>query len=71
VTEEQAQVFFEQNKERVSGDFAQTKDAIISYLQQGERRLAERAFIDKLRAAASIQVFLNEPVNLSQKEAQK
>lgn len=71
VTEEQAQVFFEQNKERVSGDFAQTKDAIIGYLQQGERRLAERAFIDKLRAAASIQVFLNEPVNLSQKEAQK
>ena len=61
VTEEQARVFFEQNKERVSGDFAQTKDSIISYLQQIEVRLAERAFVEKLRAAASLQVFLKAP----------
>ncbi len=61
VTEDQARVFYEQNKERVSGEFAQTKDAIINYLQQTELRLAERAFVDKLRAAASIQIFLNVP----------
>jgi len=61
VTEEQARTFFEQNKDRVSGDFAQTKDSIINYLQQMELRLAERAFIEKLRAAASIQIFLNVP----------
>jgi protein-disulfide isomerase len=61
VTEEQARTFFEQNKERVSGDFAQTKDAIINYLQQNELRLAEKTFVDKLRAAASIQTFLNAP----------
>ena len=61
VTEEQARVFFEQNKERVSGDFAQTKDSIVSYLQQTELRIAERAFVEKLRAAAAIQVFLKEP----------
>jgi len=61
VTEDQARTFFEQNKERVSGEFAQTKDAIINYLQQMELRLAERAFVEKLRAAASIQVFLNVP----------
>lgn len=61
VTEEQARTFFEQNKERVSGDFAQTKDSIISYLQQTELRIAERAFVEKLRAAASIQVFLTAP----------
>ncbi len=61
ITEEQARVFFEQNKERVSGDFAQTKDAIVSYLQQVELRLAERAFVDKLRAAASLQIFLKAP----------
>ncbi|HEU4837225.1 MAG TPA: hypothetical protein VFS90_22530 [Pyrinomonadaceae bacterium] len=70
VTEEQARVFFEQNKERVSGDFAQTKEAIISYLQQMELRLAERAFIDKLRAAASIEVFLNAPPKVGRKESQ-
>lgn len=61
VTAEQARTFFEQNKDRVSGDFAQAKDAIISYLQQNELRLAEQAFVEKLRAAASIQVFLNVP----------
>ncbi len=61
VTEDQARAFYEQNKERVSGEFAQTKDAIISYLQQTELRLGERAFVDKLRAAASIQIFLNVP----------
>ena len=61
VTEEQARLFFEQNKERVSGDFAQTKDSIMSYLQQTELRIAERAFVDKLRGAATVQVFLNAP----------
>ena len=61
VTEEQARLFYEQNKDRVSGDFAQTKDSIISYLQQTEVRIAERAFVEKMRAAASIQVFLKAP----------
>lgn len=71
ITEEQARAFFDQNKERVSGDFAQTKDAIVSYLQQMELRLAERAYVEKLRAAAAIQVFLNAPPSFSHKEAQK
>jgi len=61
VTEAQALAFFEQNKDRVSGDFAQTKDSIIQYLEQIEVRVAERAFVEKLRAAASIQVFLKTP----------
>lgn len=61
VTDEQTQLFYDQNKERVSGDFAQTKDAIRQYLEQIERRQAERAFVEKLRAAASIQVFLVPP----------
>jgi hypothetical protein len=54
-------MFFEQNKERVSGDFAQTKDSIISYLQQTELRIAERAFVDKLRGAATVEAFLKAP----------
>lgn len=61
VTEEQARAFFEQNKDRVSGDFAQTKDSIIRYLEQIEARSAERVFVEKLRAAATIQVFLVAP----------
>ena len=61
VTEEQIQLFFDQNKGRVSGDFNQTKDAIRRYLEQAELRQAERAFVEKLRGAASIQVFLVPP----------
>ena len=61
VSEEQARSFYEQNKERVSGDFAQTKDSIISYLQTAELRIAERAYVEKLRAAATIEVFLKKP----------
>lgn len=61
VTDEQTKLFFEQNKERVSGDFAQTKDAIRQYLEKIELRQAERSFVERLRAAATIQVFLVAP----------
>lgn len=61
VTDEQIQLFYNQNKDRVSGDFTQSKDAIRHYLEQVELRQAERALLDKLRAAASIQVFLVPP----------
>lgn len=61
VTNAQASAFYEANKERVSGDFAQTQTAIINYLQQVELRLAQRAFVEKLRAGASIQVFMMAP----------
>lgn len=61
VTEEQARAFFEQNKDRVSGDFVQTRDSIVKYLEQIEVRVAERAFVEKLRTAASIQIFLVAP----------
>ncbi len=61
VTDEQAKAFFEQNKMRISGDFTQTKDAIRQYLEQAELRQAERSFVERLRATASIQVFLVAP----------
>lgn len=61
VTEEEARAFYDQNKDRVSGAFTQTKESIIRYLQQIEVRRAERAFVEKLRATASIQIFLVAP----------
>lgn len=61
VTEEQVKAFYDQNKDRVSGDFTQSKDAIRQYLEQIELRQAEQAFVEKLRAAASIQTFLVPP----------
>jgi protein-disulfide isomerase len=61
VTEDEAHAFYEQNKDRVSGDFTQTKESIIRYLQQIEVRRAERTYVEKLRSAASIQIFLAAP----------
>jgi protein-disulfide isomerase len=61
VTEQQAQAFYDQNKDRVSGEFAETKDAIKKYLEQIELRKAERALVEKLRAAATIRTFLVAP----------
>jgi protein-disulfide isomerase len=61
ITDQQTQAFYDQNKDRVSGDFTQTKDAIRQYLEQIEVRQAERAFVEKLRATATIQTFLVAP----------
>lgn len=61
VTDEQIRTFFDQNKERISGEFEQTKDAIKQYLEQMALRQAERVFVEKLRANASIQVNLVAP----------
>jgi len=64
VTEEQIQFFYNQNKDRVSGDFTQTRDAIRRYLEQVELRQAEHAFVEKLRSTASIRVFLVPPTRI-------
>jgi hypothetical protein len=61
ITEEAARAFYQQNKDRVSGDFAQTKDHITRYLQQAELHKAELVFVEKLRRAASIRTFLEAP----------
>ena len=61
VTDEEVRKFYEENKDRVSGDLAQTKDAIRRYLEQIEVRRSERAFLDRLRATALLQVFLIAP----------
>ena len=61
VTEAQAQTFFNENKDRISGDFAQTKTQIIQYLQEQKEQEATIAFAGQLRKAATIQVNLTAP----------
>jgi protein-disulfide isomerase len=61
VTETEARAFYEQNKERLGGDFAQLKEQIIRYLQEREVRNAQTAFAAQLRRAASVQTFLTAP----------
>jgi hypothetical protein len=60
-TEEDARAFYEQNKEKMSGDFAQLKNQIIRYLQEREIRNAQLAYAEQLRRNASTQMMLIEP----------
>jgi protein-disulfide isomerase len=61
VTEADAQKFYDANKERIEGDFAQTKEQIIQYLRDGEKQKATVALAQRLRGAAQIQTFLTPP----------
>ncbi len=62
VTEAQAQTFYNENKERINGEFAQVKEQIVQYLREQESRKAETAFATRLRQAAGVQTFLTAPV---------
>jgi protein-disulfide isomerase len=61
VTEAQAQEFYTQNKDRISGEFAQTKDQIIQYMQEKKEQEATLAFADQLRRASVVQINLSAP----------
>jgi protein-disulfide isomerase len=62
VNEAQAQTFYNENKERINGDFAQIKYQIIEYLQEQEKNKLQTALADRLRQSAGVQLFLAEPV---------
>ena len=61
VSDADAQTFFDQNKDRISGDFAQTKAQIIQYLQERKENDATIAFAGQLRRAATVQINLIAP----------
>jgi protein-disulfide isomerase len=61
VTEAEAQTFFDQNKDRISGDFAQTKAQIIQYLQERKENEATGAYAAQLRRAAKVETNLVAP----------
>ena len=61
ITEAQAQEFYQQNKERISGEFTQTKDQIIQYMQENREQEATLAFAQQLRRASVVQVNLSAP----------
>ncbi len=61
-TDADAQKFYDENKERINGDFAQVKPQIVQYLDEQAKGKATSAFADRLRTAATIQTFLAEPV---------
>jgi protein-disulfide isomerase len=61
VTDAEAQAFYNENKERISGDFAQTKAQIIQYMQEKKEQEATLAFAGQLRRASKIETNLTVP----------
>ena len=61
VTDAEAQTFYNENKDRISGDFAQTKAQIVQYMQERKEQEATIAFAGQLRRAATIQINLTSP----------
>ena len=61
ISEQDAAKFYEENKDRIDGDFAMLKDQIIEFLQKNEQRKAERVFAERLRQGAKIEISLKEP----------
>ena len=61
VTDAQAQKFFDENKERISGDFAQLKPQIIQYMQESKEREATVAYAEQLRRGSTLQINLTAP----------
>jgi protein-disulfide isomerase len=61
VTDAEAQKFFDENKERINGDFARTKQQIIDYLREQNERKAMSDYAERLRAASQTQTFLAPP----------
>ena len=61
VTDAQAQKFFDENKDRISGEFAQVKAQIIQYIKESKEQDATVAFADQLRRASTVQINLTAP----------
>lgn len=61
VTDAEAQAFYNENKDRISGDFAQTKAQIVQYMQERKEQEATLAFAGQLRRASTIQTNLTAP----------
>lgn len=61
VTDAEAQAFYNENKERISGDFAQTKAQIVQYMQERKEQEATLAFAGQLRRASTIETNLTAP----------
>ena len=61
LTEEDAKRFYDENKSRITGDYAALKDQVLAFVREQERRKAETEFAERLRKAASIEIFIKEP----------
>jgi len=61
-TEAEVAKFYEENKARINGDLAATRNMIADYLQQQQQQKLEADLASRLRTAARVQILVQEPV---------
>ena len=59
-TDAEAQAFYDQNKNRIPGEFKDFKVRVIDYLKGQRQEQAAKAFADALRAAADVNVLVEK-----------
>ena len=60
-TDAEVTKFYEENKSRINGDLASTRNVIADYLQQQQQQKLEADLATRLRAGAKVQILLQEP----------
>jgi protein-disulfide isomerase len=60
-TEADVTKFFQENRERITGDLPAVHNDIASYLEQEAQEKADRAFAEKLRTSANFRLLVKEP----------
>ena len=60
-TDAEVTKFYEENKARINGDLASTRNAIADYLQQQQQQQLETDLATRLRAGGKVQILLQEP----------
>ena len=60
-TDAEAQAFYDQNKARISEDFAKVRADIVGFLRDQREREMAKQFADRLRAAAAVKVLVPKP----------
>jgi hypothetical protein len=58
ISEAEAQKFYDENKERLNGDFPTVKAQLIEFLREKAKREQEQKFAERLRSAATVRIFL-------------
>jgi protein-disulfide isomerase len=60
-TELEIKKFYDENRERITADFASSRNDISQYLENQEQEKLERALSDRVRAGANFRILLAEP----------
>jgi len=61
VTEEQARAFYNANKAKLNGEFADLKFQILQHLIEQEQRKLVSTYAEQLRKNAAVQIYLTAP----------